>query len=192
MEVAAAAVRAGAPCCGTREKEEGGSLLAVMYGGKMCRQWRHLGWVSELTAGGNGGKTPMCSMRAMGIYPAEVEVCNGGAELEKTEVRPGRRQLTCSSWGPVRPWPAIERAARGKKNGAPAWREQSAEGDGEKGRRGARPGKAGEERPAGWVLGAMARSQALACVEPAAGKWQRRKRRDVGGSGWKWKFSNCK
>jgi|UniRef100_A0A804PEM9 hypothetical protein len=115
MEVAAAAVRAGAPCCGTREKEEGGSLLAVMYGGKMCRQWRHLGWVSELTAGGNGGKTPMCSMRAMGIYPAEVEVCNGGAELEKTEVRPGRRQLTCSSWGPVRPWPAIERAARGKK-----------------------------------------------------------------------------
>jgi hypothetical protein len=36
----------------------------------------------------------------------------------------------------------------------------------------------------------MARSQALACVEPAAGKWQRRKRRDVGGWGWKWKFSS--
>jgi hypothetical protein len=51
-------------------------------------------------------------------------------------------------------------------------------------------GVAGEERPAGWVPGAMARSQALACVEPAAGKWQRMKRRDVGGWGWELNFSN--
>jgi hypothetical protein len=49
--------------------------------------------------------------------------------LRKAEVRLGRRRLTCSSWGPVRPWPATERAERGKtKNGAAAWREQNAGG----------------------------------------------------------------
>jgi hypothetical protein len=110
----------------------------------MCRRWRHSGWVGELTTGGNGGKTPRCSMRAMGIYLAAAEVgpgkgterycpwrkgprrhdylpeqrrrsVMGAPSQRKAKVRPGRQRLTCSSWGPVRPWPATERAERGKK-----------------------------------------------------------------------------
>jgi hypothetical protein len=175
----------------------------------MCRRWRQSGWVGELTAGGNGCKTPRCSMRAMGIYLAEAEVSLGkGTERycpwrkgpRRHDYLPEQRRRSVmgapsqrkaeadqgDSGSPARAGGRSDhgqrpREQREEKNGAAAWREQNAEGDGEKGRRGARPGKAGEERPAGWVPGAMARSRALACVEPAAGKWQRRKRRDVGG-----------
>jgi hypothetical protein len=50
---------------------------------------------------------------------------------------------------------------------------------------------AGEEGPpAGWVPSSMARRKLSSGVRDAAGKWQRRKRRDVGDWGWKWKFSN--
>ena len=72
----------------------------------MCRRWRHSGWVGELTAGRNGGKTPRCSMRAMGIYLAEAEVGPGRGTERYCPWRRGPRrhdywleQRHRSEWG---------------------------------------------------------------------------------------------
>ena len=122
--------------------------MEAKHPGAPCAPWAYTqpmprsaqGGAPSATVHGAGDPDAMTIGRSRGVG------LNGGAEPEKSK---GPTRATAAHLLELGAGPAMasDRESRErKKNGAAAWREQNAKGDGEKGRRGARPGKAGEER----------------------------------------------